>query len=417
MLRCLSAINLTHCCFTTADLEDSLAEIEFTLGKLSIEFTHLDPMQLHCHKKELGSTLESVYEIAWHYLSHSSKVKPDKRLIFLIADILRRYAQLHFQDNYLVSKHVLSITMNLLLYSIGILSVPINLTPFHSLQEIAQEAAEEHKRSFQGIQETLQLISQEKITSTTVRSSLLSSFMDHRFFVLANTARLLALSYKQTDPSPNNSILTQLFTLSESLLLLIDNACNRKELAHLYFSSWPLFNASLKNDAVALHEKILPHCNTPEMEAKVANKQYMIEFAAGNMEAAQKCIEHALSLGNSHPHSFSPYLLSTIHYNYGMLFLEPQNFDIEKARDFLKKAADFASLSREAGEERLYFATYDEQMAEIECLMGNFQEAKKYVETSLATLALYPKIDNTLEFKNLGINSLINKILEPQTKS
>jgi tetratricopeptide (TPR) repeat protein len=415
MLRCLKAINPTHCCFTATDFEDSLAEIESILSEINNHpEDNLDPVQLHIRKESTKAQLESAYILSWHCLSNSSKANPDKELLFLVADIISQYGQLCFHENYFAARQLLSVAMNLLFYSMAITTSPIDLTPFYSLKDLSMQATQ--KKNFSLPDDMLLTTSLEKLVFSAVSDSLLNNSATQRLFILAKTARFLGLSYKHANGQNENTspILKQLFDLSEHLLLLIDNARSREELAHLYFSTWPLFSQSdhPTGQALTLYEKTITHCDTQEMRARVANKQFMIQLASGDLESAYKSIEKALSLANKTPSSeLNPYMLSSIHNNYASLFLEQQYFDIEKADVYLKKACDFACQSRQAGEDRLYFAAYNERMAEVKYLLGDFKAAKTYIQMALATLENYPQSNQKLLPKTLALQSIIDKTL------
>lgn len=417
MLRFLEALNPWNSCFTSTDFEDALIDLHAILNQ--IDSASKDGMvEGHLSSEEKKALLENAFNLASLCSKAAGKQKPDKQLCFLLADILRQYALVCYEENYFATKQILVLALNLHLYCIGIFNECLPIDDFSSLEDLKKQC-EAKPTLFSAMERSIASTSGDRCLTLAHTSSFLEPSPKKKLYSLAETARWLGQCYQNLDQDKLNRAdsdlrFSQLFELSESLHLLIDDENSKHCLADLYYQAWPFMHLRKKplevNEACQLYEKALFYDGSQEMQARIANGRFLILFSHERKKEALPFIQKALSLAerlnDSDKHRL---LLANIYYNYSRYLMDPEALDLEQAEVFLSKACNYAAKCRAEGKDHLQFALYDLQFAEFKFVMGEFQTADEIVERSLITLQKQPQSQHPYLFHAEALKSLISK--------
>lgn len=421
MLRCLQAINPRRCFFTTADLEDILANIDDILKKtetFKIELLSELPLFQREKQKQL---LEKAYELSLSCVFSFNKKSLNRQLAFRIGNILRHYGRLCFEENYFSSKQILLLALNMQFYAIGLINECIDITDFETLEELKKQGSA-RPNLFEFMEDLILTTHRQQCLLLAKDDAFLQSHHGMRLFSLADIARWLGYCYQNIDrystSQPiNDRRFEQLFWLSEELLLLIDDESNQRSLAELYYRAWPfMYQRHYPEDVegiCALYNKALVCDNSQEMKIRVANMRFLACFKAGEKGKASNYLKEALDLAeNSSVKNQNEFLMANLYNNYAAYLMDPETLDPEKALQYLQLATSYAAQCRAQGYDHQYFGVYDMRMAELQFLLGDFKAAMKAVESALITLKKYPESHHGFLDKAQALRSVIDKTLE-----
>jgi tetratricopeptide (TPR) repeat protein len=239
---------------------------------------------------------------------------------------------------------------------------------------------------------------------------------------IAHTLRWLGHAY-QNIPSKrvvnreNDLLFSQLFTISESLLLILDNEDSRRELADLYYQAWPFMygrqNPYDLEGICSLYNKALVCNPSKETQVRVANMRFQTFFKSGKKTESLPYIQEAIRLGKELPENDqNTFLLANVYYYYTGYLMDSDCMEFEEAESYLSIALKHAALCREKGEDHLYFGLYDMRMAELRYLMGENHSAKKSIEQAIKTLKNYPDSLQAFIGEAEALQAIINESLK-----
>lgn len=412
---CFSVIDSLPCFFNATDYENALLDIESLLEKTgSIH----NGTQFSGEKVEKKAILEKAYSKALSCLSSCRKDKPEKQLMFLMGDIVRRYAHLCYDDSYQASKQCLLAALNLHFYAMGILDRCIHVQDFSSLKDLSlQGIAKPNLFSF--MEDLISNMHMDSCLTQAYTSTFVQAYPARRLFNLADIMRWLGHCYQYIDKysslsSNNDHRFQQLFSLAESILLIIDTPESVRELGDLCFQAWPFMHQRKHPEDIdgicALYNKALACDSSTEMQVRVANMRFLDLFKAGKKEEAAKYIKQALSLIDALTNTLANgFLRANVHYNYAGYLMDPATLDLEQAEEHLQEAISFASHRRSVDEDHLYFAIYDMRLAELRLALDKCDSAAKVIKSALITLHKYPESNEPFLEKAVGLQTVIAK--------
>lgn len=416
-MRFLEALNPWNSCFTATNFEDALIDINVILN--TIDSPSNDPIKSPLTIQEKKSLLEKAFKLAIMCLNASGKQKPDKQLSFLLAELLRQYATIGFDENYFGAKQILLIALNFHLYTIGVFNDCIEIRDFPTLKDLKRHS-EAKLAHFRSMEESILSTSPDRCMALAYKDSFARPHREKRLYSFAETVKWLGYSYQNIDENKtvtreNDLRFSQLFGLSESLHLLIDNEDSRQALADLYFQAWPFMHQRKYPQDTAgtfqQYEKALAYDSSLKMQARIGNELFMALFANGKkaeaLQVIRKAIFDAESLEDNEDKDF---LLSCLYDNYASYLMEPETLDLKEAQLYMKKTAAYASKRKEEGRDHLQFALYDMRHAELKLVMGEFEAAKELVTRSINTLHKQPQSQYPHLLKAEALKSLINKL-------
>ncbi|HEV8052099.1 MAG TPA: hypothetical protein VGP47_06375 [Parachlamydiaceae bacterium] len=417
MLRFLEALNPWNSCFTATNFEDALIDIKVILNTVDCPSNdHSKPSPTFREKKLL---LEKAYNLATTCLNAAAKPKPDKELSFLLADILRQYATLCFDENYFGAKQILLIALNLHLYTIGIFNECIDIRDFLSLEDLKKQC-EAKPALFRSMEDTILSTSPDRCMTLAYKDSFVRPPSEKRLYSLAETVRWLGYSYKSIDQNktitPENDLrFSQLFGLSESLYLFIDDDESKHALADLYFQAWPFMHGR-KNpqDAAGIfqnYEKALFYDSSPEMQANIGNSLFVSLFENGQKSEALQVLKKAILGAESlEENERKQFLLSSLYDNYASYLMDPETLDLVEAGIYLQRVEAYVVRSRLDERDHLQFAFYDMRYAEYKLVMDEFDAAKEIIQRALNTIQKQPQSQQPHMIKAQALKSLIHKV-------
>jgi hypothetical protein len=235
MPRIWNLLNPSRYFFTSSDLEDHLLQIDQNLHELDAHHAG--------HPQQAQHLLEKSYALALYCLDSIGNSQLDRQLAFLFGEILSRYGQLCFQESSSLSKQILLASLNCLLFSFGLIGACINLSDYHSLEDLKKKCTQE-KNLFTSNEKTIAEISLEGCVHQAYASTFACSYPDRRLLVLAQTVRWIGHTYQYMDSKKRvapagEAAAAHLFSIAEALLKLVDSEESRRELADLYYQAWP----------------------------------------------------------------------------------------------------------------------------------------------------------------------------------
>lgn len=401
----LEALNPWSSCLSVTDFEDALIDIKGILTAVDSEIPDLE-------KKVL---LEKAFQLTVTCLNASSKQKTDKQLSFLLAETLRQYSTLCYHDNYFAAKQLLVIAFNLHLYTIGIFNECIDLKNYPSLEDLKKQS-ESNPLFSAAMEHSILTMSIDRCISLAYTDSFLQHSPKRRLYSLAETARWLGHCYQninetQAVNSENDLRFSQLFHLSESLHLFIDDETSKKALADLYFQAWPFMhqrkNSSDISETCQLYEKALVLDPSTEMQLKTAMIRFATLFANGRKNEALpfmlKALTDAEMLEETAKNRF---LLFSLHDHCARYHMDTESLNIQAAEESFSKACQYRH-----GKEWLPFALFDMRYAEFKYVTGEFEPAKRLIESSLSTLRKQPFSNHPFLHQAEALKSIIDKTI------
>lgn len=418
MLRFLEALNPWNSCFTAINFEDALIDVNVILNTLNPLSNDLVKSQHTLAEKK--ALLEKAFKLATMCLNAAGKQNPDKQLSYLLADLLRQYAALCFEDNYFGAKQILLIALNWHLYTIGIFDECIDIRNFPSLEDLKRHS-EAKPTHFRAMEESILSTSPDRCMTLAYKDSFVRLHPEQRLHSLAETAKWLGYSYQNIDETKtvtpeNNLRFSQLFGLSESLYLFINNKDSKKALADLYFQAWPFMHQRKHphdiTGAFNQYEKALAYDSSDEMQARIGNELFMALFESGQKSEAVKVIKKAISdVEGIEDSERKDSLLASLYDNYAHYLMDPETLDLEEAQKYMEKTQAYASKCRLEERDCLQFALYDMRYAEFKLLMDEFETAKELVGRALDTLHKQPQSQHPHILKAEALKSLIHKLI------
>jgi tetratricopeptide (TPR) repeat protein len=393
MLPFLDAINPFNPCFTVADFEDALIDINGILIKT-------DSSSLPPQEKNL--LLEKAFHLALVCLNASGKQKTDKQLSFQLAEILRQYAVLYCHDNTFAAKQLLVIAFNLHLYTIGIFNECFDLKNYSSLEDLKKQCEADPQFCY-AMEQSVLTMSIDRCVSLAYTDSFLQPSPKKRLYSLAETSRWLGHCYQhlnqtQTLIPQNNHHFSQLFHLSEALHLFIDDESSKTALADLYIQAWSFMHL----EACQLYEKALALDPSTEMQVKTALMQSEILFSNGRKKEAASFMQKALASAEKLENN--PFLLFSLHDHCASYYMDPEMLDLKAAETHFSKAFQYAE-----GTEWIPFAIFNMRYAEFKYLMGEYASAKQLIEHSLSTIRKHPHCQCPFLYQAEAMKLIIEK--------
>ena len=236
MLRCLNALNPAFWCFTGADFEDLLLQIDMEMKRLN--GVEIAAVNHHLADEKTVQALEKAYSCALHCLASLGQGKPDRQLTFLFGEILGKYGQICWKENAQDSRQILLASLNMHLYALGITNEWLPLYGYPSLAHL-KKRSEAKESLLASSEEILLKMSPENFSSQAYSNTFATSCPDRRLLSIAKTIRWLGHTYqkmesKRTDDSANDQLSTQLFNFAEALFLLVNNEGGLKQLEELH---------------------------------------------------------------------------------------------------------------------------------------------------------------------------------------
>lgn len=414
MLSCLSAVDPSPLFFTALDFEDSLSDIEELL-KVSSSLSDNDTLD----KNKKIELLEKAYKscIRCYYLS--KQTHPDKQLAFLISDILKSYGQLIYSESCQTSKQILLSALQMQLYAAELFDESIALRDFPTLKELKWQASSK-PLLFGNIENFILTTNVDQCLTVMYTGILAKSYPNRRLFNLAEIARWLGRSYQGIDkyslPSEiNERRFKQLFTLSESLLLLVNTAESHKALGDLYYETGAfihqLQNPKDTEGIIACYDKALACDFSVKMQAQVANMRFVTLFKEGKLPEAFPYLQKAFHLAEENDFEDGGFLKAKIQNNYAAYLMQPSLIDLDIAKTHLNKSLKFSHERRSVGEDHLIFAIFDLRHAELLIVFGEYQKAKKSIIQALSTLNKYPESNEKYVDKAMVLQEMIDEFL------
>lgn len=419
MLQFIEALNPYHSCFTVADFDDALIDIQLILKKL--ESSSANESHALLSSDDQIDLLEKAFHFAAICLKATNKQKPDRQLTFLLADILRQYATLCYQENYFSAKQILVIALNLHLYTIDIFNECLDLRDVTSLDDLKKQCAA-NLNFFHTMEQSILSTSMERCLTLAYTHNFMQSSPQKKLFSLAETARWLGHCYQNISltalSNPENELrFSQLFGLSEALHLLNDDEAGKHALANLYLKAWP-FMLQQKNPPDVLeifhfYDTALAYDSSREMQARVDYGRFFTLFSNGHASEALPFLQKAITLTEDlEVTDRQKFFLSTLYDSFAGYWMNPETLDLEQAKIYLEKAESYASQCRAMGKDRLEFALYDLRLAEFKFILGEFEAAGEIAERSIITLQKYPQSQQPHLIKAEALKSLIAKALK-----
>lgn len=397
MLPFLEALNPWNSCFTVTNFEDALIDIADILK--TIDPTSNQNTQALSYQ-EKKSYLEKAFNLAVVCLNASSKQKTDKQLSFFLADILRQYATLCYHDHYFAAKQLLVVSLNLHLYTIGVFNECIDLKHYPSLEDLKKQS-EANPLFFYAMEQSILSTSTDRCVSLAYKDSFLQPTPKKRLYSLAETTRWLGHCYQninqtKTICNENDLRFSQLFGLSESLHLFIDDEYSKHALADLYVQAWPFMHQRKHpldiQGTCQLYEKALTLNPSTEMQMQVAMKRFLTLFSNGQKKEATPFIQKALELSSKiEDKEENRFILFSLYDTCASYRMDPETLDLKDAGLYLTKAYQYVNQCKIDGREGLPIALLEKRYAEYKCVMGEFKAAKEMIERSLTALRKQPQ--------------------------
>jgi hypothetical protein len=231
MLRCLNTFNPVFWCFSEADYDDLLQQIQVDMGKL---YNSASESSANGQIEErMSALLEKNFATALHCLSCLNSKKPERQLAFLIAEILGAYGQICSRENCPSSRQILCASFNMHLYSLGITNEYFPITHFTSLSDLKKKCSTQNV--IFSLEEFCKM-GAEALISQAYSNTLALPYPDRRLLSLAKTIRWLENAChveRSAQEEADQRTLQHLLPFAEGLLQLVDNDESRTELALL----------------------------------------------------------------------------------------------------------------------------------------------------------------------------------------
>lgn len=392
MLHFLGHLNPFHACFSIADFNDALLDMRAILKNFH-EISANDAGSA-CITKEQEELLENAFSVGMICLNATRSNKPDKQLTLLLAEILQRYAVLCYEnDRFLAAKQILVASCGLYLYGMDVLGDCVDLSDFRSLAELKLHS--ESKRSlFQSLEQTILTGNIPGYLNHAYKSSFMQRDSRKQFFHFGEAVRWLGHSYQQLDSSDKIPF-SELFRLSEEVLLISDYDERQRALADLYMRADSFFAFSPREvnpNTIDQHYSIcLMYDQSDEMKARIAYQRFLKLFVAGHKEQSLRFIQQAIAaatlLKDNDRHRR---LLAQLYDSYAGYFMELDTLNAEQAEVNLAKCSKFVAQCRASNKDHLEFVLYDLRHAKFEIIMGKSKAAQEGVARASATLNKYP---------------------------